>query len=397
MKILITFAGTIENSGGMQNVCIQFANEMFKRGHQVAIAWYGSPHVHTFYPLDKNIPIFTFLQKNIDVNAPYHDIGKDISMGNKLIREGLRAWSRNQYRKWNDYCKKKIIAPGVREVISEYKPDIIISPSPDMTFYLEDNHGKILIITMMHNAPQHIFADTYANEIQALNHSAVIQVLLPSYVQTVQNVCPNPEVICIPNIVPVYDRIERKSKTRYQILNVARFGEQKRQPLLLEAFAKLADKFPEWDVKLLGEGRGKPYFKKMEEVITRYHLEKRVLIHDPVKDVLSHYYNADIFAFPSAFEGFPLAMTEAMSTGLPVVAYKSCPGVNEIVENGKDGILVEDGVDAFADGLSRLMQSAALRNTMGMNGHNSMKKYSPDTVWNQWEKLMQNVLKKSGA
>ena len=65
MKILITFAGTIENSGGMQNVCIQFANEMFKRGHQVAIAWYGSPHVHTFYPLDKNIPIFTFLPKKI--------------------------------------------------------------------------------------------------------------------------------------------------------------------------------------------------------------------------------------------------------------------------------------------------------------------------------------------
>lgn len=392
MKILITFAGTIENSGGMQNVCIQFANEMFKRRHQVAVAWYGSPNAHTFYPLDENIPIFTFLPKYIDVNTPYHDVGKDISMGNKLIREGLRTWSRNQYRKWNDYCKKKIIAPGVRKVISEYKPDIIISPSLDMTFYLEDNHGKIPIITMMHNAPQHIFADTYANEIQALNHSAVIQVLLPSYVQTVQNVCPNPEVICIPNIVPVYDRIERKSEKRHQILNVARFGEQKRQPLLLEAFAKLADKFPEWDVKLLGEGREKPYFKKIEEVITRYHLEKRVLIHNPVKDVLPHYYNADIFAFPSAFEGFPLTMTEAMSTGLPVVAYKNCPGVNEIVENGKNGILVEDGVDAFADGLSRLMQSTALRNTMGMNGHNSMKKYSPDTVWNQWEKLMQRVI-----
>lgn len=205
--------------------------------------------------------------------------------------------------------------------------------------------------------------------------------------------CPDAEVICIPNIVPEYDMIQRGTKKRYQILNVARFGEQKRQPLLLEAFATLADKFPNWDVKLLGEGRETPYFKKIAEVIASYHLENRVIIHNPVKDVLPHYQDADILAFPSAFEGFPLAMTEAMSTGLPVVAYKNCPGVNEIVENGKDGILVEDGVDAFADGLSKLMQSAALRNTMGMNGHNSMKKYSPDTVWNQWDKLIQRVIR----
>lgn len=392
MKILVAFAGTIENSGGMQNVCIQFINEMIRRAHQVAVAWYGPLNAHTFYPMSQEVRIFTLLPEGVGANKPYHDVGKDISLGNKIVREGLRAFSRKKYREWNDRCKKEIIAPGIRRVIAEYKPDIIISPNQDMTFYLSDNHGDIPVITMLHNTPHYIFSDSYADEIQSLDSCAAIQVLLPSYVREVQMLCPDAEVICIPNIVPAYEMIQRGTKKRHQILNVARFGEQKRQPLLLEAFAKLADKFPEWDVKLLGEGREKPYFKKIEEVITRYHLEKRVLIHNPVKDVLPHYYNADIFAFPSAFEGFPLAMTEAMSTGLPVVAYKNCPGVNEIVENGKDGILVEDGVDAFADGLSKLMQSAALRNTMGMNGHNSMKKYSPDTVWNQWEKLMQRVI-----
>lgn len=393
MKILVAFAGTIENSGGMQNVCIQFINEMIRRAHQVAVAWYGPLNAHTFYPMSQEVRIFTLLPEGVGANKPYHDVGKDISLGNKIVREGLRAFSRKKYREWNDRCKKEIIAPGIRRVIAEYKPDIIISPNQDMTFYLSDNHGDIPVITMLHNTPHYIFSDSYADEIQSLDSCAAIQVLLPSYVREVQMLCPDAEVICIPNIVPAYEMIQRGTKKRYQILNVARFGEQKRQPLLLEAFATLADKFPNWDVKLLGEGRRTPYFKKIEEVIASYHLENRVIIHDPVKDVLPHYQDADIFAFPSAFEGFPLAMTEAMSAGLPVVAYRNCPGVNEIVQDGVDGLLVDDGIETFAEGLRKLMKNTTLRQIMGANGHSNMKQYAPERVWDQWENLMETVIK----
>lgn len=85
-------------------------------------------------------------------------------------------------------------------------------------------------------------------------------------------------------------------------------------------------------------------------------------------------------------------MTEAMSAGLPVVAYKNCPAVNELIENGKDGYLVENGVKPFAEGLQRLMQDRELRSSMGQYAHDAMMKYAPESVWNQWEDLMEKVI-----
>lgn len=84
-------------------------------------------------------------------------------------------------------------------------------------------------------------------------------------------------------------------------------------------------------------------------------------------------------------------MTEAMSAGLPVVAYESCSGANHIILNEVNGILVKDGVEGLAGGLRRLMVSKELRYKIGGKAHNSMKKYAPDNVWSQWESLIQKT------
>jgi glycosyltransferase involved in cell wall biosynthesis len=103
---------------------------------------------------------------------------------------------------------------------------------------------------------------------------------------------------------------------------------------------------------------------------------------------LSKYLSSDIFAFPSAFEGFPLAMTEAMSAGLPVVAYKTCLAVNELIVDKADGVLVEEGVEPLAEGLRILMSSQELRVKMGKAAHDAMKQYSPQKIWDKWEKVL---------
>lgn len=90
-------------------------------------------------------------------------------------------------------------------------------------------------------------------------------------------------------------------------------------------------------------------------------------------------------------------MTEAMSAGLPVVAYESCSSANHIILNEVNGILVKDGVEGLAERLRRLMVSKELRYKIGGKAHNSMKKYdsmkkyAPDNVWSQWESLIQKT------
>ena len=108
-------------------------------------------------------------------------------------------------------------------------------------------------------------------------------------------------------------------------------------------------------------------------------------------NVLDVYNKAAIFAFPSAYEGFGLALTEAMSAGLPVIGYKNCPAVNELIKDGENGYLCEDGVNAFAQALDKLMSDEKLRKKMGKAAKEDMKQYDSEKIWDMWEKLIKQV------
>ena len=110
-----------------------------------------------------------------------------------------------------------------------------------------------------------------------------------------------------------------------------------------------------------------------------------------IKDILK---KADIFAFPSAWEGFGLALTEAMSVGLPAIGYKSAAAVNELIENNKTGFLVNDGIEDFADKLNILIKDKDLRIKFGKNAVIAMQKYYPKLVYDKWETEINTVLNK---
>lgn len=202
---------------------------------------------------------------------------------------------------------------------------------------------------------------------------------------------PNTHLVWIPNVVPQYPFSVHKEKLLINVSQLAK--ESKRQHLLIEAFSRLADQFPEWIVEFWGDENGKcKYTNELNTLIHKYHLEDRVKLCGRTDDVLFVYRRASIFAFPSAHEGFGLAMTEAMSAGLPVVAYRSCPAVNELVRDGKTGLLVDDGVDALAEGLKTLMENQELRERMGRAAHEAMKEFAPEKIWNQWEILLKSTI-----
>ena len=88
----------------------------------------------------------------------------------------------------------------------------------------------------------------------------------------------------------------------------------------------------------------------------------------------------------------PLALTEAMAAGLPAIGYKSCPSVNELIIDGYNGFLCDDGIDDFAEKLKILMSDAELRKKMGENARKSMEKFAPEKIWDQWEALIKEVV-----
>ena len=119
--------------------------------------------------------------------------------------------------------------------------------------------------------------------------------------------------------------------------------------------------------------------------MSRCHLESST------SDIQKEYCNSSVFVFSSRFEGFGMVLIEAMACGLPVVSF-DCPcGPKDIVSDGEDGLLVENGnVEALADALSRLMGDEALRLSMSKAGLRNVQRFSMEQVAEQWRALLES-------
>ena len=151
-----------------------------------------------------------------------------------------------------------------------------------------------------------------------------------------------------------------------------------------------------WSVELWGDVDDKKYVKYMKYIIKKNRLENRVQFKGVTINVEEVLRSGDVFVMPSAYEGFPLALTEAMSMGLPVVAYKSCCGANELIKDKKNGLLCNDGVESLAEMLKLLMSDKKWRVKLGANARKDMIQYNGTAIWDKWEGLLMNIAYSKG-
>lgn len=383
--LLANLTKMVGDSGGMAKVTCAFAHEMKVRGHRVSLVYSDVQTGDFYYPLDKDIPAY-------DIR---HYKGKSISYPwyLKVKREFYRTFDKQKARTVNDEFAASFLLDHLKDVLQTVQPDVIVSFQPAASkMLLCDLQTKIPVITMSHGDPEDYFHTYPKEEIPALEKSAVCQVLLPSFEQHLKKHLPNVKTVVIGNAIPQYDVQADLSaqKDTYKILFVGRLSKNHKRPhLLIEAFAGLADEFPNWNVELWGAEDGKAYYKELQLLIKRNHLENRVFLKGPTNDVPSVLQQGDIFAFPSAYEGFGLALGEAMSMGLPAVGYKSCSAVNELIKDGENGYLCEDGIEPLRIALQKIMKNQQVRMQMGKFAKVSMEKYSSRAIWNEWSRLLE--------
>ncbi|MBO5284722.1 MAG: glycosyltransferase, partial [Alphaproteobacteria bacterium] len=136
----------------------------------------------------------------------------------------------------------------------------------------------------------------------------------------------------------------------------------------------------------------KKYTAFCNSLITRKGLSHQVVFKGITTKPAQVLLNASVCAFPSAFEGFGLALTEAMAAGLPVIGFNYCSGVNELIKNGHDGFLVKD-VNEFSEKLDLLLNDETLRRILGKQAQEISQTYSMDNIITQWENLIKLVIK----
>ncbi len=197
-------------------------------------------------------------------------------------------------------------------------------------------------------------------------------------------------VIANPVVFPAATTRMKPTAAGRVLLSVGVLRTEKRHDILIAAFARLADRFPEWTLRMVGDG---PRRNDLQRQVAEARLQDRVSFAGAVADVAPEYASADLFAIPSPYESFGLATAEALAAGLPAVGFADCPGTNEILQDGVNGLLTSgpDRVDALAQGLAKLMGDDELRAALGAAGPASVAKYSLESVTDQWEELLRSV------
>ncbi len=175
-----------------------------------------------------------------------------------------------------------------------------------------------------------------------------------------------------------------------QLIHVSNFRPIKRVSDLVTAFAQIADKVPNVELLLLGDGPTRP---EVDRLIRKFELNNRVNCPGFKRDVYQYLRCADVFALSSELEGAPLSLLEAMSCGLPVVV-TDVGGIPEIIKDGENGLLVPFGdIDALAEKLYAVLTDTSLAGELGRAARQSiLENHTPEKILPQYEAVYKTVL-----
>lgn len=195
----------------------------------------------------------------------------------------------------------------------------------------------------------------------------------------------------IPNPFPMPRGLAQlnEEKNSRVLVAMGRLVYQKGFDLLLNAFAQIADHHPHWSLTIVGEG---PLRRELQAQIEALELQGRVKLAGAVADPFTVLCAGDLFVLSSRFEGFSLALCEAMACGLPAVSFDCPEGPGTIIRDGVDGVLVPAGdVGALVAALDRLMGDAQERQRLAVCAPEVRERFSTERILSLWQELLDEL------
>ena len=191
----------------------------------------------------------------------------------------------------------------------------------------------------------------------------------------------------IPNPIAKYPEVKSECN-RNHVIAVGRYTWQKGFDMLISAWKNVHIKHPNWILDIYGAGNPESY----RQIADKNGISSVVLCHEATSDIYKKYAESSIFVLSSRFEGFGLVLAEAMATGLPVISFRCPCGPEDIITNGKDGILVENGnILALSDAICYLIENEDVRKDMGREGMKSAERYREEHIMQQWIQLFNSI------
>ena len=189
------------------------------------------------------------------------------------------------------------------------------------------------------------------------------------------------QAVVIPNSIPFWPE-QPSLCTNKKIISVGRLNEQKGFERLIEAWSYIACQHSDWKLYIYGNGELESFLKKF---IQDKNVSDSLFIINPVKNIIDKYLESSIYIMSSRFEGFGMVLVEAMTCGLPVIAFDCPHGPAELITEGEDGFLVENGnIQQLAEKISYLIDNENIRITMGQKARENIKRFGQDQIMQKW-------------
>lgn len=369
-KDVIIFTSFLDATGGMENWVYNFSHELNKRNYNLTVVSLFNrkdfPEVKEF-PFRWHSDIKTYCM-NLPSLAPRSAI--DIFI--KLISFKLL---KNQEK-------------NLLEIFHNMRNPIIILTDPGYSLiFPEYFFRRYKIIAQLHSSAKTFFVYWKLQYIYlkfVYKKFTKIIVLSKNDQQYLIHKGFNQQKIeFIYNFISTLPSKEAKSKpTSKKIIYLGRLSPQKNVGELIDIFAEVSKRYPEWSLEIYGDGEER---KRLEKKVSDLGI-KQIIFHGNTLDKYKALSSGSIMAMASLFEGFPMTILESRACQLAVITYNSALAMPEIIENGKDGIIINDyNRTEYIKKLTMLMSSKDERDKIAKNGYEKNKEFTCVKILDEWE------------
>ncbi|MBQ0028693.1 MAG: glycosyltransferase [Lachnospiraceae bacterium] len=204
----------------------------------------------------------------------------------------------------------------------------------------------------------------------------------------------NKSVIILNPVNPKYVGVPAPEVREKAVVHAGRIVDFKNQPMLIEAFCKVHEKYPEHELRIYGPDSFDGTLEILKKKIADNNAESFVKLMGGSDSLEKELPRGEVYAFSSDWEGLPNALIEAMVLGMPIVATDCpCGGPATIMTDGVDGLLVPiKDSDAMAAGICRLLEDRELAERLGQNARKLEERVNSDAIIRQWHEYIEQVI-----
>ncbi|MUH36916.1 glycosyltransferase family 4 protein [Zobellia amurskyensis] len=280
----------------------------------------------------------------------------------------------------------------IAEIINQEKVDILISFTTSvnvLTILASIYKKKPCLISERNNAkivPPNLFWKKLRDVFYKYSNFLIVQtkgnkefyssIISKSKIKIIQN--PISE-----SLISSRKKLSKTNKP-INILTVGRLTQNKAQHIILNSLVKIKRK--DWILTIVGDG---PTMNDLKKLSIDLGINDKIIFMGQVENVSDFYLNADIFVFSSRSEGFPNALIEAYSFGIPCISTDCDFGPSDIITHGKDGFLISvNDEKELAKRLTQLIDDRDLRLNISKNAIENTARFDMPFIASKWEKLV---------